>query len=172
MDDSEFTTPFEQERAAVRRYESPRERKFLYWGLGFICGAVSIALVVVVYDRFGGRPIGAGATRAPAAAIAAPEDKDFPRARKSVEAALDDPKLAVFDAMTVAANGQDKLVCGYVSSKTDANARRTPFIYHTRADVSFVLFNRKEAFVAGPQIVNACFPTYVVPHNALEASRE
>ena len=172
MDEKEFPT-YEQDRLGneVRRYESPRERKFLYWGLGFICGAAAMALVVIAYDRFGG---GSFSPRASApAAVAGPEDKDFPRARKSVAAALDDPAAAVFDAMTVAANGPDKLVCGSVSSKTEgANARRTPFIYHTRADVAFVLFNRKEAFVAGPQIVNACFPTYTVPRTAVEASRE
>jgi hypothetical protein len=174
MEEREFPA-FEEnrdDRGAVRRYETPRERKFLYWGLGFICGALCVALIVVLYDRIGGAPIGPRATNAPRA-IAATEDKDFSRARKSVEATLDDPSAAVFEAMTVAANGQDKLICGYVSSKAEgANVRRTPFIYHTRADVSFVLSNRKEAFVAGPQIVNACFPTYNVPRTALEASRE
>jgi hypothetical protein len=177
--------PIEPDGLPARRYERPRERKFLYWGLGFVCGAASMALTVVAYDRLAGRPPGgtaatatattSGTSRPAPAAPAGPEDPDFARARKSVEAALTEPG-AQFDTLTVANSARGKLVCGYVGEKNGGQARRHPFLYHPGADLSFVLINRKEAFVAatalGAPVINACFPNYQVPRTAAEASRE
>lgn len=176
MEESRFETPVNDGRGIGHGDDVRGPVKFLYWCFGFVCGAVTIAVVVVLFNRFGGGPIGpiAGIASAPnPRAAAAVEDRDFPRARTSVGATLETPAGAEFDSLTTVDNEQGKLVCGYVTSKVEgASPRRTPFIYHTRADLSFVLINKKEAFVAGPQIVNACFPAYTVPRTAIEASRE
>lgn len=175
MDDSRFDNPVNDGRDVGHHGDGRGAVKFLYWSFGFVCGAVTIAVAVVLFNRFGGGPIspiaGQATATTPTAAVA--EDRDFSRARTSVGATLEDPAAAQFEALTTVENEQGKLVCGYVTTKTEgASPRRAPFIYHTRADLSFVLINKKEAFVAGPQIVNACFPNYTVPRTALEASRE
>ncbi len=144
--------------------------RLFYWSFGYICGAASVVGIALVFNNLTGAPSQSAGTKP--AAVAAPEDEAFPKARKSVAANLTNPANAQFEQMTTVGNDRGKLVCGVVSENGANTPRRVPFIYHVGADVSFVLINKKEAFVAGPAIVNACFPTYTVPRTALEASRE
>ncbi|AUC97075.1 hypothetical protein CWS35_24640 [Bradyrhizobium sp. SK17] len=102
-----------------------------------------------------------------------PENQAFAAAQDSVRERLVDPSSAQFDGLRLVSSEDGKFVCGYVNSKNRMGgyAGRIPFVYGVDSYFSYVISDRKDAFIAGEKNVKPCFPSIDVPANAAEADR-